>query len=183
MILFENTPYRSDKDLVEAYNSFMRIVPDDAWVLFRDADTLFLDSFYGKQIEETILRYDNIECFTAVTNRIYRPEQLHKDKYDGDDIKFHRNIATQLKNKYGTRCEKYPDVGLMSGFCFLLKKTAWKKIGGFKPWHKNQSKMLGVDNQLHKDLKEHGIDVMIMKGLYVYHWYRGGDAKKTDHLK
>ena len=55
-----------------------------------------------------------------------------------------------------------------------------KKIKGFKPWN-NKSKILGVDNKLHKDLIEHNESIKVIKGLYMYHWYRGGTTNKT-HL-
>ena len=180
-LIFENTPYRSDKNLVVSYNSFMELIPDTAWALFRDGDTMFLDSYYGITLENVINKNPNCGCFTAITNRIYPKQQ--RISCEGDDIEVHRKMAKEQLNKYGSECLKMVPKPYMSGFCFLLKKATWKKIGGFKPWHKNGSTMLGVDNQLHIDLIKHNIDVMIMQGVYVYHWYRGGNGNKTEHLK
>ena len=69
-VLFENTPYRTDLDLIKSYNSFMKLLPDDGWAVFRDGDTLFLDSYYGKVIEEAIKENPDTDCFTCYTNRV-----------------------------------------------------------------------------------------------------------------
>ena len=178
--IFENTPYNNEKDLVKAYNDFMEIIPDDSWALFRDADTLFLDSFYNQLFEEAILQNPNTGCFTAVTNRINCADQLHYE-YKGDDISIHRDIAIKLREKYGSSCKSFTGHDKLSGFCILLKKSVWKEINGFKPYN-SKSNILGVDNQLHIDLINNNHDIKIIQGLYMYHWYRGG-TKNKEHLE
>jgi hypothetical protein len=32
--------------------------------------------------------------------------------------------------------------------------------------------LLGIDNALHRDLRAAGLRIALMKGIYVYHWYR-----------
>ena len=172
VIIYENTPYNNEKDLVKAYNSFMKLIPDNSWALFRDADTLFLDSHYNELFEQAIINNPNTFCFTGVTNRINNKQQLY-DEYKGDDISIHRKIAEKLRKKYGHSCEKLTHPNYLSGFCILIKKSVWKKINGFKPWN-SKSKILGVDNKLHKDLIAHNESLKVIKGLYMYHWYRGG---------
>ncbi len=174
--IYEHTPYNNEKDLVKAYNSFMKLIPNDGWALFRDADTLFLDSHYNELLERAIIDNPDTFCFTGVTNRINNKDQLH-DEYKGDDIVIHRRIAMKLRKKYGHSCKEFLPPDYLSGFCILLKKTLWKKLNGFKPWN-NKSKILGVDNKLHKDLIAHNEPIKIIKGLYMYHWYRGG----TDNI-
>jgi GT2 family glycosyltransferase len=189
MLIFENTPYRKDKNLIKAYNSFMEIIPHGGWALFRDGDTLFLDPFYGEIIENAIHNNPDTGCFTCLTNRIGNKKQLHSE-YSGDDIKIHRNIAKKLRNKNKGKYEEMPfrlgnNPQTLSGMLFVLSKDAWKQIGGFKQStiHKNKSNILGVDNQLHKDLHENNIKIKIIKELYIYHWYRGGGSKDIGHLK
>mgnify|MGYP001163795388 CR=1 FL=1 len=182
--IFENTPYRTDKNLIESYNSFMKLLPNDGWALFRDADTLFLDSFYGDLIVEAISNNKDVDCFTCLTNRIGNPKQLFNE-YNGDDIIKHREVASSLRSKYGSICEDFTKPILpyiMSGMCFILSKKAWEKIGGFKEYTPGYGKMLGVDNKLHIDLYENGFKTKIIKGLYVYHWYRGGKRNDIKHL-
>jgi len=178
--IYENTPYNNEKDLVKAYNSFMELIPDDGWALFRDADTLFLDYHYNELFENAIVDNPDTFCFTCVTNRLNNKKQVYEE-YKGDDIKTHRAIAIKLRKKYGHSCEILPLPPTLGGFCILLKKSVWKKIGGFKYWN-SKSKILGVDNKLHEDLGKHNEPVKIIKGLYMYHWYRGGDYKNKTHL-
>ena len=183
--IFENTPYRSDKNLVIAYNSFMELLPPDGWALFRDADTLFLDKFYGQTIENVIKENPDTDCFTCLTNRIWCSKQLYNE-YKGDDITKHREIAIKLKKKHGTNCEDFSNPTppyYFSGMVMILSKKSWEKIGGFKEYKPNYGNFLGVDNKLHIDLTKHGFKTKIIKGLYVYHWYRGPDNIDTEHLK
>lgn len=182
--IFENTPYRSDKNLIIAYNSFMELLPEDGWALFRDADTLFLDSFYGEIINNAILENPDTDCFTCLTNRIGNVRQLHNE-YNGDDIVKHREIANKLRVQHTSKCDDMTNFkgGMLSGMLFILSKKAWSKIGGFKEFKTGHSKILGVDNKLHMDLTEGGFKTKIIKGLYIYHWYRGGDMKDITHLK
>ena len=178
--IYEHTPYNNEKDLVKAYNEFMELIPSNGWALFRDADTLFLDYHYNELFENAIVDNPDTFCFTCVTNRLNNKKQVY-DEYKGDDIKIHREIAIKLRKKYGHSCETLPLPPTLGGFCILLKKSVWKKIGGFKYWN-NRSKILGVDNKLHEDLGKHNEPIKIIKGLYMYHWYRGGDYKNKTHL-
>ena len=183
-VIFENTPYRTDFNLIESYNSFMELLPDNGWAVFRDGDTLFLDSHYGQIIENAIKDNPDTDCFTCFTNRIACPKQTFMI-YNGDDIVKHRQIAKMLREKFGSNCEDFskPVIpNIMSGMVMILSKKAWKKIGGFKKWKPDYNDMLGVDNKLHLDLKKHNFKIKLIKGLYIYHWYRGGEGKDTSHL-
>ena len=179
--LFENTPYRRDKDLVKAYNSFMELLPDDGWALFRDADTLFLDSFYGETILKAIEDNPDTDCFTCLTNRIGCPIQKHSE-YKGDDIIKHREIANKLKSVKPEYINFPKDSTLMSGMLFVLSKKAWDKIGGLKKHPNVNNNILGVDNKLHLDLLKNKFKIKVIKNLYIYHWYRGGNMSDTKHL-
>ena len=61
---------------------------------------------------------------------------------------------------------------------FIVKKSAWDKIGGAK-----KTGMLAVDNDIHAKIKKNRLKFGLIKGLYVYHWYRGGDKNNNKHLK
>tara|TARA_B100000963_G_scaffold85829_1_gene73441 strand:- start:2475 stop:3929 length:1455 start_codon:yes stop_codon:yes gene_type:complete len=182
-VLFENTPYRTDLDLIKSYNSFMKLLPDDGWAVFRDGDTLFLDSYYGKVIEEAIKENPDTDCFTCYTNRVGCEWQVYNE-YDGDDIVKHRTISNKIKNIYSG---EYLDVTnredfYMSGVVMILSKKAWKKIGGFKEWSSKKGRTLGIDNRLYIDLRNNGFKIKLIKGLYIYHWYRGGNKEDKSHL-
>jgi GT2 family glycosyltransferase len=182
MRLIENTPFNEEKDLAKAYNDFMELLPYDTdWAFFRDADTLFLDSFYGKHMLNIIRENPEYSCITGCTNRIGSPALLH-DEYEGDDITIHRRISSNMKLLHGnmvTTLDYVADVSTLSGMCFAINKGAWKKSGGFRS---GVNGMVGVDNNIHLDLINSGSKVGLAKGFYIYHWYRGGNKLDNKHL-
>lgn len=185
MNIIENTPWADNKNIADAYNDFMKLVPKDSWVLFRDADTMILDSHYGSFLNDIIKDNPNVSCFSAVTNRVGSPFLQTEDFYKGDDISIHRGVAEKLKNDHGTKCSEMPYIegkSTLSGFFFLIKKDAWELIDGFKNYAGAKSLMLGVDNMLHKNLEELGLKTVRMNGFYVYHYYRGGNKSDISHL-
>jgi len=185
-MIYYSTPYRSDKNIGKYYNDFMSLIPnDDDWVCFTDADTMFLTPFFGQLIEESTSqkKYDVLTCFT---NRIGNPKQnveLLDFSIKNDDIQHHRAVAEMVQQKYGSKIEDFDSwkshaygKANMSGMLILRKKKVWndcKFIDG----------NLGVDNAFHEETRKNGYKVGIIKGLYIYHWYRGGNSTKTEHLK
>lgn len=180
--IFYSIPYDINKNIGRYYNNFMRILPNDNdFACFVDGDTIFTTFDYGHIINEVIKNNKNIGCFTATTNRVYAKWQI-ADGVDtnNNDINYHRNFGESIKNKYGMLCEDVTDNQdvLMSGFFILINKKTWKKIGGFI-----ENGILGVDNDLHKRLQNNGEKLYMMKGVYLYHWYRWPNRLNMEHLK
>ena len=130
---FECIPWNDDKDLIKAYNDFMELLPDDGWAVFKDADAMWLDPFYGLSIKEAIKNNPDTDCFTCLTNRIGNPIQLYNE-YNGDDIKIHRQISNKLKTINKNQCPIFElnigKVSVLSGVVIILSKKGWEKIGG-----------------------------------------------------
>ena len=178
--VFYNIPWSSEKNIGKAYNEFAAIVPDDAWLCFMDADTLPTTFDYGHIIEQIILQNPQVEVFTCSTNRVACKWQIAKgsDWYN-DDIRFHRVFGANQFEKYGCAVEDVTDkTPLMSGHFICIKKSLWKELGGVA-----EGGMLGIDNDLHNRIKAGGHRLYIAPGLYLYHWYRGGNRRYTLHLK
>lgn len=51
----------------------------------------------------------------------------------------------------------------------LVEKRLWMDVGGFKT-----EGMLGVDNDFYDRVRKSGRTIRQMRGVYLYHWYRGG---------
>ena len=51
---------------------------------------------------------------------------------------------------------------------FVTSKKAWYEVGGFR-----ENGLIGVDTNYVGKLKAKGYKIYLLKGLYVYHWYRG----------
>jgi GT2 family glycosyltransferase len=179
-MLYVNIPYcpkTEAQDLGKAYNTFMSILDDNDWACFLDHDAMFTTVNWYHQIEDIINQNPNVGVFTAITNRIGNPHQRYIEKSNDriHDIKLHRAIGKTVQERYKTSVKDLTDSQLISGVVLVIKKKTWQEVGGFK------CGFLGVDNDIHQKCKNHGYKVLLMQGVYVYHWYRGdGDIS---HLK
>lgn len=178
-------PYDTSKDLCKSYNREMsRLVHSKDWCVFVDGDTIFLDSHFGKKIEQIIKDNPDVRCFTATCNRVANPYQTVAAGISaGDDIRKHTAINNTLWKQYGTQLVDVTDESPISGFFIALRKDLWKRIRGFDYWYDvghPKRGMLGIDSKLHLKVKQFD-KVWMAKGIYLYHWYRGGN-KDDSHL-
>jgi len=181
-MIYYSVPYSSTKNIGKYYNDFMKILPnDDDFACFVDGDTIFTTSNYGHTIERAVEKNPEVGCFTCYTNRVACTWQIAPGvNTESNDMSYHRKFGESMQLIYGTKCTDVTDVDrlkVMSGVLILLQKRVWKKIGGFI-----ESGMLGVDNDLHWKLQDNNEKLFLMNGLYLYHWYRGGNKKDISHL-
>jgi len=186
-MIYYSVPYSVEKNIAEYYNSFMKLLPsDEDYACFIDGDTIFTTSDYGHTIHNVVKEHPEIGCFTCYTNRVNNKHQVVDGiDYDSNDVIYHRKIGNMLQTIFGTSCVDITHIKntqdkpqYISGCLILIKKSLWKKIGGFK----NLNAMLGVDNELHKDIIAANEKIYLMKGVYLYHWYRWPNTKNISHL-
>jgi GT2 family glycosyltransferase len=176
--IFHVIPWNSDKNIGVSYNKTMSLVGSEDWVCFLDGDAVHTTPFFGKRIEDVIDNNPEYSLFTCYTNRIgFKPQIAPDVNRETNDQKYHREFGENMWNKYGTSVLDLTDNPYISGVLLLIKKDVWEKVGGFKT-----NNMLGVDNDIHMKVKEFGGKVGLMKGIYVQHWYRGGNQSNTSHL-
>ncbi len=176
-MIFYNIPWSTKQDIGEAYNTFMSLLSDDDFACFIDGDAMFLTNNFGKQIEDIVQKYPECGLFTGMTNRVkFKPQVI--GNWESNDIASHRKLAEQLQRNSYDEIEDITDTqqGALSGVLILIKKSLWKKIGGFS------SGMLAVDNDIHFKAQKENKKVYLMKGIYLYHWYRGGNMDDKSHL-
>lgn len=161
----------------------MSLLPSsDDYACFTDGDAMFTTPNYGDVIDQVVLENLDVGCFTCFANRVGSKWQLHSHvDFNNNDMEYHRKIGQELQDKYGTSCVdvtyKLPGQ-VMSGVMILIKKSTWSKIGGFKDG------MLQVDNDIHWKIQNSDNEKLyLMKGIYLYHWYRYPNYNNTDHLK
>lgn len=176
-------PWNSDKDLGKHYNWVMSLLPgDDDFACFIDGDACVTTQYYGKQIEDIIAKYPECGCFTAMTNRVGCSWQIMPGvPWSNNDMKFHRELGQVVATQDYLMIEDVSNVdpiNVLSGVLILIRKAVWKKIGGFV-----EKQLLSVDNNLHWALMDKKEKLYLMKGVYLYHWYRGGDIGDNKHLK
>lgn len=168
-------PENLGKNIGEAYNMFMEMLPsDEDWACFLDHDAMFTTPDWYHQLNDIIMKNPTLEAFGARTNRLNSTYQLVGNiDVHNHDISYHRKIGKHLQTKHSDDLfvidKKTAQIGF-SGVLILLKKSAWKKINGFKTEGFNH-----VDNDLRYRLEEYNIPFHIMNGVYVYHWYKADD--------
>lgn len=179
MKIWFNIPWSQEKNLGKAYNDFMELIPEDDYACFIDGDAMFLTPDFGNKLYDIVQEYPECGVFTCKTNRIGCQWQREPDMWNEDEVRIHRAIAAFLGiGEHPIR--DVTDLGIdhpMGGVLILISKKVWKKVGGFA------NGILGVDNKLHWSCIEHAEKVYLMESIYIYHWYRGGNATKTEHLK
>lgn len=180
-MLYCNIPYapiEHQQNLGWAYNNFMHIMSDEDWVIFLDHDAMWTTKDWYTQIQKAIKENSEYGLIYCMTNRINPTVQKFKNvDEDNHDIKYHRKIGSTASSKFGIGIVDYDMTSyLPSGVVMIISKKAWRKTPyGFK------SGFLGVDNDIARQCKEVGVKIGLMRGLYVYHWYRGdGD---TSHVR
>ena len=182
-MIYTTMPYNLDKNIGVYYNDFMSMLPnDDDFACFVDSDAMFLTPFWGKQLSDIVEQNPDCGFFTAMTNRVASPWQVEESSnWDSDNIKLHRAVANVVELSEGSEVEDVTDKSegnrWMSGFLMLIRKSTWKRVGKFA-----EVGMIRVDKDYHYRAYAIGERVLQMKGVYLYHWYRGGNIGDYDHL-
>jgi GT2 family glycosyltransferase len=173
-MIYYSIPWNTDKNIGIYYNQMMNLISDDDYVCFIDADAIFTTTFFGKQLEDIANQYKECGFFTCVTNRVGCSWQL-SGNIQSDNLQEHRDWGKKLYEEFYDSVTQIQDpVNALSGVLILISKKVWTDIGGFK-----ESGMLGVDNELYfKALSQNKI-IYRMNGVYLYHWYRGGDMSRS----
>ena len=180
-MIYYTTAFDSTKSIGKYYNSFFERLRDDDWACFVDADTIFTTPDYGLLVERAVQKYPEADAFTCYTNRVACEWQIAPGvDVVSNDMKYHRSFGEKMKKNFGANCidvTDKPRLEVMSGFFFMLKKSTWKQLGKFP-----EKGMLGIDNHLHWAIQEKGKKLYLIKGLYLYHWYRNGNKSDKSHL-
>ena len=180
-MIYYSQPYSVDKNIGQYYNSEMELLPNDTdFRCFTDGDSMFTTETYGHAIMDYVEEYPECGVFVCMTNRIGCEWQKQPGvDEDEHDIRYHRRLGEKIQADQYLEIEDVSDVphgSVLGGVLILIRKDVWKQIGGFKT-----QGILGVDNHLHWACQEHGLKVYLMKGIFLYHFYRGLTGDKS-HL-
>lgn len=172
-------PYSVDKNLGQAYNDAMLLIPDGDWACLMDCDTMFLTPDCGKILHEYVNWNPTAGLFTCYTNRIHPlsgDQLLHGAISENTSIDYHTEIAYNQKREL---FKVTPINHMISGFLMMISKKTWNEIK-----FSETGKCLGVDNDFSQRVLQSGKSILRMDGLYVWHTYRlkNGITDKT-HLK
>lgn len=177
-MIYYSMPFDTGKQIARYYNAFMELLPsDDDFACFIDGDASFTTVYYGRQLAEAVAAYPTCGLFYAVTNRIACPWQIAPSvNRQSNDMAYHRSFGKKLADLHGNQCDLVNHAAPASGFFMLIKKELWRKLNGFRG-----EGMLKVDNHFYDDCRQAEQPIRLMKGVYLYHWYRF-DTKAAAHL-
>lgn len=173
------SPYSTDKNFGKAINDACSIVPDSDYICLRDGDSMFLTSSWGAQIEETIKRHGRkYSLICCLTNRLGRPIQRYKGEFSTNtDIMHHYSIAEELEREHWAEVEDITVKRRVAGMFMLFPKTLWNSI-------KFEENTAQFDDRFSNAVVRKGKKLGLMKGLYVFHFYRlNKNPRDTSHLK
>jgi GT2 family glycosyltransferase len=177
MEIYYFKPYDIRGNLGRAYNNYMEMLPnDDDYACFLDADTMFLCPDYGEQIYNTVKAHPEAGMFTCVTNRVGNIAQLYEHHLSMiGDVIYHRRLARAIWNRYKTNvAQLYKPI---SGLMMIIQKKTWKTI-------RFADGLLGVDTDISKKLLAKKMPILLMRGVYMFHYYRLLEGVKSkSHLK
>jgi hypothetical protein len=171
------TPFDVEMHVGRAYNEAMQHLPADAWACFLDHDVALTTREWYRQLQEAIVAFPE-GSFTAVTNRIACSwQRAHETSPDNHDMRYHRQAGrVRLGNRH---LLDVTDTMGWGGVLMCLSKRSWERAGGFV-----DRGLLCVDHQMHFALRDAGLRVYLLEGLYVYHWRRAfGDELPADAPK
>jgi len=156
----------------------MNLLKPGDYGVFVDGDTQFLTYKYGNQLYDVTDRYPSIGVFTCYTNRVDCKWQIlpNVDK-DSNDILYHRTLAQIQEDSYYCKIKDITNLSSMSGVFMMIKKEFYDEMGSFP-----EEGMLGIDNHLHKRVKELNQKAYLIEGLYIYHYYRNNNREGHKHL-
>jgi hypothetical protein len=175
---FHVIPWSSEKNIGDSYNNTMNLVGTNDWVCFLDGDAVHTTTYFGSRIENTINSNVEYSLFTCYTNRVACQYQIapNVDRKTNDQL-YHRNFGENIWNQNGTSILDITNLSELSGVFIAINRKTWELVGGFK-----DTKMLTVDNDIHRKVRNIGGKVGLMKGIYVQHWYRNDNINDRKHL-
>jgi len=164
MNIYFFSPFSFDKNLFDAYDSHMKLLPnDDDWAVLMDHDVCFLTHDAAMIIRNNIWHHPQVTLFSCLTNRIGCVDQLHEADVSVDPNMFnHLRIAKKLAQDWGgIKIVNTP----ISGMVMILQKKTWNMVPRMEG-------ILGIDNHISQTVLDNGGTIAILTGLYCWHSYR-----------
>lgn len=183
IMIYFFTPYSFEKKLFEAYDAYMNLLPsDNDWACFLDGDTLFFENSFGHQVQRYTEKYPDAGILTCYSSRSAYNFMVPKDtNQNSDSILYHRKRSQEILNKYDGLVKVIDNH--IAGHLMCIKKKTWKIIRSKLKNLVEGANLLGVDTQISNVVRSHGMKILLMRGIYLFHYYRMAEGKSyKDHL-
>lgn len=121
------------------------------YVCYINTDTIIRDPEWLNKMCDILKSDPRIAAVGPMTNTSYLPEQLVSD--------------SKYKSVTSKPGRQYKIVQDLSGFCFLLKKSVWRRLGGFNP----KFTFYGAETEFFHRVNLSGLKVAVCENTFVYH--------------
>jgi hypothetical protein len=164
------TPYSFNRKLFESYDQAFDLIPENHWVCFLDGDTAFLRSDFGHIMADYIAKHPKTGLFTSYASRCFYSHQVPQGTdQQNPSIKYHKEIADNLaKSHPATETILKP----IAGHLLLIKKETWLSIRQNVHNRCKHESIEGVDTAISKEIIATGRIILLMKSIYILHYYR-----------
>lgn len=177
------TPYSFEKKLFEAYDTYIKLLPGkNDWACFLDGDALFFENNFGHQVQEYIDKHPDAGILTSYASRCgYKYMVPEGNDQENDSIKYHRIKSKEIYEKLHGQVKEINNN--ISGHLICIKKSTWLLIRDELLIVCSGANLLGVDTQITKIILGHGMKILLMRGIYLFHYYRLTEGKSyKQHL-
>lgn len=166
--LIMTVPFILNGNIGAEYNRIMKFCSEE-WIGFLDHDIFIANPhWYGMFVEAISVLGEQAGFIGCMTNSVGCPLQKAGAEKN-NDIRYHREFAENIHKEHNNIVQDITGSQFNpSALMFVTSKKAWYEVGGFR-----ENGLIGVDTNYVGKLKDKGYKVYLLKGLYVYHWYRG----------
>jgi hypothetical protein len=169
-------PYCLEKDYGSECNLHFSRLQDDEFGCILDHDCMPTTYNWYKHLDELTDKYPQ-DYIGAVCNRMgHKAQCLAPRCPSGDNIVEHRAYGERVENNHWGKIIDITDYKTPGGILICCSRNTWSEAGGF------DDGLIGVDGRFATAVKKTGRRILLARGLYLYHWYRGGDNGTPKHL-
>lgn len=177
------TPYAFDKKLFDAWDKYMALVQDpNDWVCMMDGDIAFFRNDFGHHIQKYVDKYPEVSIFSCYASRSGTEWMMPvANQFNSTDILVHRRMA---ENQFNNHNLELTDVNnRVTGHLMVMKKQTWIDIREQAMEATSAKTILGVDTAICRVVLSRNGKIGLMRGLYVFHYYRHMEGRSyRNHL-
>ncbi|MEI7424185.1 MAG: hypothetical protein WCK18_18930 [Prolixibacteraceae bacterium] len=166
------TPYAFNRKLFDAWDQYMELVPDPQdWVCMMDGDIAFFRNDFGHHIEKYTQKYPDVSIFSCYASRSGTPWMMPTNhQFDSRNIIVHRKLAEDCAINHKLELEVLNR--RVTGHMMLMRKSTWVQFRDKIKEASASRDLYGIDTIICKQVLLGGGSICLMKGIYVFHYYR-----------
>ena len=166
---FDN--YKTKISLTELWNQLIE-KSDCEYICLLNSDTIVTENWLNRMMDNFDDETAVLSCSTCYCQSKQKLSEYEKDRleYKFWDDEMIKKIGRDVWSKYGN---ELVELAQPSGFCYLLKKSIWNKVGRFD----ERIPSYGNESEFNHRLEQNGYKLKYIKGVYVHHF---GGMSYTD---